>query len=82
MELTAAFLAAQREGDPRRRVLVINPEGAPAHIEPLELRDARYTAAPADPSGYAALAQRLSPAAGYSCLRFHSSAVSRSTAAL
>jgi hypothetical protein len=29
MELTAAFLAAQREGDPRRRVLVINPEGAP-----------------------------------------------------
>src|SRR5664280_2520476 len=25
-ELTAAFLAAQTEGDPRRRVLVINPE--------------------------------------------------------
>ncbi len=25
-ELTAAFLAAQTEGDPRRRVLVVNPE--------------------------------------------------------
>src|SRR4051794_6895968 len=25
-ELTAGFLAAQREGDPRRRVLVVNPE--------------------------------------------------------
>jgi TIR domain len=25
-ELTAAFLAGQAEGDPRRRVLVINPE--------------------------------------------------------
>jgi len=24
-ELTAAFLAAQREGDPRQRVLIINP---------------------------------------------------------
>jgi TIR domain len=29
-ELTAAFLAAQREGDPRRRVPVINPEKQPA----------------------------------------------------
>jgi TIR domain-containing protein len=28
MELTAALLAAQREGDPRWRVLVINPEPA------------------------------------------------------
>ena len=59
MELTAAFLAAQREGDPRRRVLVINPEGAPRHIEPIELRDAQYASAPTDPSGYTALAQRL-----------------------
>jgi len=48
MELTAAFLAAQREGDPRRRVLVVNPEGDPAHIEPIELRDAQYANAPTD----------------------------------
>src|SRR5262245_23218266 len=41
-ELTAAFLAAQREGDPRRRVLVVNPESAADHIEPVELRDAVY----------------------------------------
>ena len=29
MELTAAFIAAQREGDPRQRVWVINPEPTP-----------------------------------------------------
>ena len=52
-ELTAAFLAAQRLGDPRQRVLVINPErnaqGAPlvGHIEPVQLRDAVFRAAPA-----------------------------------
>jgi hypothetical protein len=51
-ELTAAFLAAQRLGDPRQRVLVINPErtaeGTPraAHIEPVQLRDAVFRAAP------------------------------------
>jgi hypothetical protein len=45
-ELTQAFLAAQRAGDPRDRVLVVNPEAAPDHIEPVELRDAKYLAAP------------------------------------
>jgi hypothetical protein len=51
-ELTAAFLAAQRLGDPRQRVLVINPErdaqGAPLveHIEPVQLRDAVFRASP------------------------------------
>ena len=39
-ELTAAFLAAQHEGDPRRRVLVINPEKEWEHILPVELKDA------------------------------------------
>src|SRR5664280_3533834 len=53
-ELTAAFLAAQTEGDPRRRVLVINPEKKPdnpdpsAHIHPIELRDAKFLNAPND----------------------------------
>jgi len=41
-ELTAAFLAAQRGGDPRQRVLVINPEDDGDHIEPVELRDAHF----------------------------------------
>jgi hypothetical protein len=39
-ELTAAFLAAQHEGDPRRRVLVINQENELEHIQPVELKDA------------------------------------------
>jgi hypothetical protein len=39
-ELTTAFLAGQRAGDPRRRVLVVNPEPGFDHIEPIELRDA------------------------------------------
>ncbi len=45
-ELTAAFLAAQTEGDPRRRVLVINPEGGADHIHPIELRDAKFRNTP------------------------------------
>ncbi|PXF61671.1 MAG: hypothetical protein C4B59_02085 [Candidatus Methanogaster sp.] len=40
-ELTAAFLAAQHEDDPRRRVLVINPENKWEHILPVELKDAK-----------------------------------------
>lgn len=59
MELTAALLAAQREGDPRRRVLVINPAQGAAHIEPVELRDAQYASAPLDAAGYDTLAQRV-----------------------
>jgi hypothetical protein len=46
-ELTAAFLAAQQEGDPRRRVLVVNPEAGAGHIHPIELRDAKFANAPA-----------------------------------
>ncbi|MDQ3565210.1 MAG: toll/interleukin-1 receptor domain-containing protein [Pseudomonadota bacterium] len=46
-ELTAALLAASREGDPRRRVLVINPEVTADHIHPVELRDALFQAVPA-----------------------------------
>jgi tetratricopeptide (TPR) repeat protein len=59
MELTAALLAAQREGDPRRRILVINPEPTAEHIEPVELRDAQYTAAPLNAAACASLAQRI-----------------------
>jgi tetratricopeptide (TPR) repeat protein len=59
MELTAALLAAQREGDPRRRVLVVNPELSGEHIEPVTLRDAQYAAAPADAAGRVTLAERI-----------------------
>ncbi len=45
-ELTSAFLAAQTEGDPRRRVLVLNPENGADHIHPIELRDAKFRKAP------------------------------------
>src|SRR5271157_1890527 len=45
-ELTAAYLAAQTDGDPRRRVLVINPESGADHIHPIQLRDAKFFKAP------------------------------------
>src|SRR5438105_1588923 len=47
-ELTTAFLAAQAEGDPRRRVLVVSPEEKTDHIHPIELREAKFRAAPTD----------------------------------
>lgn len=51
-ELRLAFLAGQREGDPTRRVLVVNPERSAEHIEPIHLRDTLHLA----PSDSAALA--------------------------
>jgi len=61
-ELTAAFLAAQRAGgDPRRRVLVVQPEPSADHVVPVELRDALFAAAPPrdDLEGHSALARRV-----------------------
>lgn len=61
-ELTAGFIAAQREGrDPRERVLVVNPEGDAGHVQPVQLRDALYARAPAqdDRAGWDALAARI-----------------------
>ena len=55
-ELTAAFLAAQHEGDPRRRVLVINPESHATHIHPVELRDALFRRFPHEAGGVAGVA--------------------------
>jgi len=45
LELTAAFLAGQAEGDPIGRILVINPEPDEDHLFPAELSDARYMSA-------------------------------------
>lgn len=62
MELTAAFIAAQREGDPRRRVLVVNPEATAGHVQPLALADEQHLPAPADPAdqvAYGDLARRV-----------------------
>jgi hypothetical protein len=44
-ELTTAYLAGLGEGDPRRRVMVVNPERTTDHIHPVELRDARHASA-------------------------------------
>jgi hypothetical protein len=56
MELTAAFIAAQREGDARERVWVINPESTADHIQPIELRDEQYAKAPKSSAEYSSLA--------------------------
>lgn len=66
-ELTYAYLAGQREGDPRRRILVVNPEPTADHIHPVELRDARYWPWRAGPEEANRLATRvLAHAAGLS----------------
>jgi len=44
-ELTTAYLAGLGEGDPRGRVMVVNPEATSDHIHPVELRDARHASA-------------------------------------
>ena len=58
-ELTAAFLAAQSEGDPRRRVLVVNPEEKADHIHPIELRDAKFRNAPKNGGEMGELAEAI-----------------------
>lgn len=40
-ELTAAFVAGQREGDPCRRIVVVSTLPTFEHIRPMELRDMR-----------------------------------------
>jgi tetratricopeptide (TPR) repeat protein len=56
-ELTTAFIAAQRHGDPRLRVLTVNPEPNAAHLAPVELVDARYFVRPGNAAERARLAQ-------------------------
>ncbi|WP_410618217.1 TIR domain-containing protein [Amycolatopsis sp. cmx-8-4] len=58
-ELTSAFIAAQALGDPRQRVLVVNPEHDGDHIAPVELQDAAYVSAPHDDRGRARIAERV-----------------------
>ncbi|MCK6374218.1 MAG: toll/interleukin-1 receptor domain-containing protein, partial [Zoogloea sp.] len=61
-ELTSAYCAAQAEGDPRRRILVVNPEPGNAHVHLPELFDQLHlNAQPAcdDPQVVDALADRI-----------------------
>jgi tetratricopeptide (TPR) repeat protein len=58
-ELTAAFIAAQREGDPRRRVLVVNPEADERHISPIELADAKFAGNPSGDADLERLVTRI-----------------------
>ncbi|MHA4816084.1 toll/interleukin-1 receptor domain-containing protein [Streptomyces aculeolatus] len=63
-ELTYAYLTGQREGNPRRRALVINPEPASDHVHPVELRDARHWPWPTTPGGFDRLAARVADHVG------------------
>ncbi|MFD4263696.1 TIR domain-containing protein [Streptomyces sp. NPDC058534] len=63
-ELTYAYLTGQREGDPRRRTLVLNPEPASDHVHPVELRDARHWPWPTSPAGLDRLAARVADHVG------------------
>lgn len=58
-ELTRAFTAGQQEGDPRQRVLLVNPEATNSHIHPIELRDALYRCSPSDTAALRALTQAV-----------------------
>lgn len=58
-ELTRAFIVGQSEGDPRQRVLLINPQPDNEHIHPVELRDALYRCAPKDAAALASAARAI-----------------------
>lgn len=47
-ELREALIAGYLEGDPRKRVLVINPESGGKHVVPQILSDSRYFQVPSD----------------------------------
>ncbi|HZN70681.1 MAG TPA: tetratricopeptide repeat protein [Micromonosporaceae bacterium] len=46
-ELTAAFLAGQREGDPTKRIMVLNPHEETDHLLPVELAEDKFDRLPA-----------------------------------
>jgi len=64
-ELTSAYTAAQAEGDPRRRILVVNPEAGNAHIHLPELFDQLHLSGcnlPDDAVAVSALADQIQAA--------------------
>lgn len=63
--LTSAYTAAQAEGDPRRRILVVNPEAGNAHVHLPELLDQLQLSGagvPDDGAAVQALADRITAA--------------------
>ena len=61
-ELTSAYAAAQIDGDPRRRILVVNPEPGAAHVHLPELADQLHLSGaglPDDAVAVQALADRI-----------------------
>jgi hypothetical protein len=66
VELTAAYLAAERHGDPAERILVVNPESGLQHLQPGELHDALAARPPApdDQAGLTALARSIAGGSG------------------
>lgn len=61
-ELTSALIVERgAPTSPARRILVVNPEPGSDHIQPLEVRNLHYFAAPTD-SNYNALAGRIAAA--------------------
>ncbi len=64
-ELTHAYTAAQAEGDPRQRILVVNPEPGNAHVHLPELFDQLHLSGaglPGDAAAVQALADRIQAA--------------------
>ncbi|UMP02757.1 toll/interleukin-1 receptor domain-containing protein [Amycolatopsis sp. EV170708-02-1] len=58
-ELATAYLAAQAEGDPTARILVVNPEDTYTHIEPVHLRDALAAGRPVTRAALEQLAETV-----------------------
>jgi len=64
-ELTSAYTAGQAEGDPRRRIVVVNPESGNAHVHLPELFDQLHLSGPGVPGDAVAvegLSQRIQTA--------------------
>jgi hypothetical protein len=58
-ELKAAYLAAQRAGSVVERIMVVNPESDDKHIEPVDLRDARWECEPLGDADRKRIAARI-----------------------
>jgi len=66
-ELTSAYVATQGEGDPRQRILVVNPEAGNAHVHLPELFDQLHLGGAgmaSDAAAVLALAERIYAALG------------------
>ncbi len=58
-ELLEVFLAGLADGDPCRRILVVNPEEGADHLRPIELADARFTRWGGDVAEWPGIAEHI-----------------------